>query len=145
MASVEVLDTQEPFGGSVAFLDIKGNLTNPDDVPQWSSDNETVATVSADESGLSGIVTLTGTLGAAVISVDSTDTDGTQIHAEGTVTVKSSEAVSGSVTFDVPDTATATPPALAETTDTAATSTSGDTTVTPTDEPEDELNPNQPL
>lgn len=98
MASIEVRDSDGPLTGTVTFLDAKGAVTAPDDVPAWASDNEDAATVVASEDGLTGVVTIGGP-GAAIISVTSTDTDGTEISAQGTVTVLAGEAVSGSVDF----------------------------------------------
>jgi hypothetical protein len=98
MASIEVLDTAAPFGASVGFVDAHGHPTTADDVPAWSSDNEAAATVAASEDGLSATVTVVAP-GAAIISVNSVNTDGTTAGAQGTVTVLPGDAVLGEVTF----------------------------------------------
>lgn len=98
MGEITVKDSDAPFGATVTFMDAKGAQTTPDDVPQWVSDNEDAATVEAADDGMSATVT-PGLPGAAVISVDSTDTDGTQLTSQGTVTVQPGEAVIGDVEF----------------------------------------------
>jgi hypothetical protein len=99
MADVTVKDDAGTLSASVTFLDDEGNPTTADDVPVWASSDETIATVSAAADGLSAVVTVVGALGAAVISVDSTNAAGTDVHAQGTVTVVASDEVSGEVTF----------------------------------------------
>lgn len=99
MGEITVKDTDPGPSATVTFLDIHGHETEPDDVPQWSSDNEAVATVAASDDGKSATVSLPGEVGAAVISVQSTDTDGTVVLSQGTITVQPSEAVIGSVEF----------------------------------------------
>jgi hypothetical protein len=98
MSEVTVRDSDAPLQATVTFLDAKGAVTAPDNAPVWTSDNEDVATVEANVDGLSATVTL-GVPGAAVISVETVDTDGTDVVSQGTVTVQSGEAVVGSVEF----------------------------------------------
>lgn len=98
VGAITVRDTDAPFGASVSFLDAKGATTQPDDVPQWSSDNEDAATVEASDDGMSATIT-PGNPGAAVIEVTSTDNDGTVVTSQGTVTVQPGEAVIGDVEF----------------------------------------------
>ncbi len=100
MADISVRDDNAPLNATVSFVDAKGAAVGPDDVPVWSSSDDTVASVdaSADATGLSAVVTI-GVPGAAVISVDSTDTDGTVIAASGTVTVTAGEPAAGEVNF----------------------------------------------
>lgn len=99
MSEITVKDTDAPLNATVTFLDAKGNPTEPDDTPQWSSDNEAVCTVAASADGKSAVVTIAGKLGAAVVGVKSTDTNGTEILSQGTVTVQASEATVGDVEF----------------------------------------------
>ena len=99
MASIEVLDTAGSLNASVAFLDAHGHPTTADDVPAWSSDNEAAVTVAASEDGLSAVATVVAP-GAAIISVTSTNTDGSTASAQGTVTVMPGDAVIGEVTFE---------------------------------------------
>jgi hypothetical protein len=101
MASIEVVDTSAPLNATVSFLDAEGNPTTADDVPQWSSDNDAVVSVVASADGLSAEVTIGGP-GAAVVSVNTTNTDGSTASAQGTVTVLPGDAVVGSVEFAAP-------------------------------------------
>ena len=100
MADITVPDTNAPLNAAVAFVDAKGAATTAQDVPVWSSSDDTVAAVdaSADATGLSAVVTI-GNAGAAVISVSSTDLDGTVVAASGTVTVTAGEPAAGEITF----------------------------------------------
>ena len=98
MASIEVPSDSAPLSASVQFLDAEGNVTTADDVPQWSSDNENAATVEASEDGLSATVEVINP-GAAIISVLSVNDDGSEVAAQGTVTVLAGDAVIGEVTF----------------------------------------------
>ena len=98
MGQITVKDSDAPLGATVTFLDAKGATTTPDSVPTWASSDETVATVQVSDDGLSAVVTI-GNPGATVISVDTTDNDGTVVHSEGTVTVQPGEATIGSVEF----------------------------------------------
>jgi hypothetical protein len=104
MADISVPDTTEPLNAVVSFADVHGHATSPNDVPQWSSSDPSVATVdaSADPDGLAAVVTILGP-GATVIGVSSAGADGNAITAAGTVTVTSGPATSGSVEFDVPE------------------------------------------
>lgn len=99
MGMISVQDDAAPLHATVVFLDAEGNEATPDDVPSWTSDNEAAATVEASEDGLSGTVTI-GAPGAAIISVDTTNTDGSTVHSQGTITVLSGDVVSGDVQFD---------------------------------------------
>jgi hypothetical protein len=116
MSSTTVSDTSGPLNAHVTFLDAHGHETTADDVPQWTSDNEGVASVAASSDGMSAEVTVSGTPGAAVISVDSTNTDGSTVHSQGTITVLPGDAVSGDVTFEggEPPPDTTEPPAEGE-------------------------------
>lgn len=105
MGMISVQDTAADLTATVVFLDAEGNETTPDDVPQWSSDNEDAATVQASDDGMSATFTI-GAPGAAVISVDSTNTDGTSVHSQGTITVLPGDAVSGDVQFAEADAGT---------------------------------------
>lgn len=101
MASIEVTTESTELNASVSFLDAEGNATTADDVPAWSSDNEAAATVAASEDGLSAVVSI-GSPGAAIISVTSTNTDGTTASAQGTITVLAGDASVGEVVFEEP-------------------------------------------
>ena len=99
MGMISVQDDASPLHATVVFLDAEGNEATPDDVPSWTSDNEDAATVEASEDGLSGTVTI-GSPGAAIISVDTTNEDGSTVHSQGTITVLSGDVVSGDVQFE---------------------------------------------
>lgn len=98
MAEITVKDSSAPLSATVTFLDAKGAETSPDDTPAWSSSDETVTSVTASDDGLSATLTI-GLPGVALIEVRSVDTDGTEVVAQGTVTVQPGEAVIGSVEF----------------------------------------------
>jgi len=99
MGEITVTDDAAPLTGTVKFLDAKGNETPADDVPTWTSSDENVATVAANEDGLSATVTV-GNPGAAVIEVTSVEENtGNSVVAQGTVTVQPGDAVIGSVEF----------------------------------------------
>jgi len=99
MGMISVQDDVAPLQAKVTLLDAEGNVTTADDTPQWSSDDEAVATVEASEDGLSATITI-GAPGAAIISVDTTNEDGSQVHSQGTITVLPGDAVSGDVDFE---------------------------------------------
>ncbi len=100
MSDLQILDTSGPLDAAVTFIDAVGNPTTADDVPAWSSSDESVATIAAAADGLSAVVTPTGTLGATVIAVDSVRaSDQADVHAQATLTVAASEEVSGEVTL----------------------------------------------
>lgn len=98
MGEIRVKDTDAAATGEVAFKDVHGHDTEPDDVPQWSSSDEAVATVAASEDGQTATVTFTGP-GESIIACDSTQSDGTAVHAVGTVIVEAGDAVTGEITF----------------------------------------------
>lgn len=99
MGEITLQDDSAPLAASVRFLDSKGAETQPDDVPQWSSSDEAVASVEGSEDGLSATVTI-GTPGAAVIEVRSTEANtGVEVIAQGTVTVQPGDTAIGEVTF----------------------------------------------
>jgi len=99
MGEITVKDSDAPLGATVTFLDAKGATTTPDDVPAWTSSDETVATVAASDDGLTGTVTI-GMPGATVIEVSTVESNtGDTITAQGTVTVQAGDSVIGSVEF----------------------------------------------
>lgn len=101
MGQITVPDNSEPLNATVAFVDEEGNPTTADDVPQWSSSDETVATVEPSEDGLSASIPI-GAPGATVIMVETTNDDGSTAAATGTITVEPGDAVFGSVEFATP-------------------------------------------
>lgn len=97
-----VPDNHAPFNATLAYLDAQGNPATPDTTPTWASDNEDVATVQAADDGMTAVVTLTGQLGAAIISASETETGAdAPILAQGTITVIGSDAVTAKIDFDV--------------------------------------------
>lgn len=107
VSDITVQSTDSPFGATVTFLDANGASTQPNDVPQWSSDNDAAASVVAADDGLSATVTVAGA-GVANIAVSSTDADGTVVTGSGAVTVEEvgppppGPAVSATVDFTPP-------------------------------------------
>ena len=85
--------------GEVSFKDAKGKATSADDVPQWTSSDDAVATVLASEDGLTANITIHGEPGSSVISVHSVNDDGSVVDATGLVNVAAGDAVIGSVEF----------------------------------------------
>lgn len=98
VGSITVGDDAQPLTASVTFKDAKGYDTQPSGVPQWSSSDDSVASVEASADGLSATVTV-GAPGAAVIEVSETDESGEEITAQGTVTVQPGDAEIGDVSF----------------------------------------------
>jgi hypothetical protein len=89
---LNIKDTDPDPTASITVLDADGNATTPDDVPAWTSSDESVATVSAAADGLSATITKTGTTGATVIGVTSTrSSDGVVLSGGDTLTVEPSE------------------------------------------------------
>lgn len=101
MASITVPDDSAPLAASVSFLDSEGSPTTADDVPAWTSSDESVATLTASEDGLSAEVAI-GAPGVALIDVTTTNDDGSTASAQGTVLVQPGDAVMGEVSFTAP-------------------------------------------
>ncbi len=101
MSDVTVPDTTPTQTATVTYLDADGDPATPASTPAWSSSDESIATVdaSADPTGLTATVTLTGAVGSATISAATTNNDGTLVTASGTVTVTAAEPATGDVTF----------------------------------------------
>ena len=110
MGEITVPSDSGALTGRLSFLDSEGNETTADDVPQWSSTDEAVATVTPSEDGLEASVEIGGP-GAAVIEARSMNVDGSEVVAQGTVTVQPGDAVIGSIEFEQP---TEAPPAEGE-------------------------------
>jgi hypothetical protein len=98
MGMISVADDSGPLEATVTFLDAEGHVADVDDVPEWTSDNETAATVSASEDGMTGTIEI-GAPGAAIISVTTVNEDGTEVTSQGTITVIAGKAVTGDVEF----------------------------------------------
>lgn len=100
VSDLSILDSDTtPKNVSASFKDAAGQGAKLDDVPTWSSSDETVATVQASDDGLSAVVTPLGVEGATLIKAETVDQDGTAVDASGTLTVTGGEAVSGDLTF----------------------------------------------
>jgi hypothetical protein len=93
-----VPDNATDLSATVTFLDAEGSPTTADSTPVWSSSDEAVATLTAAEDGMSATVAV-GSPGVALISVTTTNDDGSTATAEGTLTVQPGDAVIGSVEF----------------------------------------------
>lgn len=98
MGEITVPDNAQPLNATVTFLDSEGSPTTADSTPTWSSSDESVATATASEDGMSASVEI-GAPGAAIITVTTTNDDGSTATAEGTITVQPGDAVIGSVEF----------------------------------------------
>ena len=99
MGMISVADDSGDLTATVVFLDAEGHETEPDDVPQWLSDNEASATVTASDDGMTGTVAI-GAPGAAIISVTTVNEDGSEVTSQGTITVIAGKAVTGDVQFE---------------------------------------------
>jgi uncharacterized protein YjdB len=93
MGEITVEDTAAPLSATVTFKDEHGHDTQPDETPEWTSSDESVASVTASEDGLTATVTVANP-GATVIECAAGD-----IVAQGTVTVQPGDAVIGDVSF----------------------------------------------
>lgn len=98
MASIIVPDDSAPLVGSVAFMDAHGHPTTADDVPAWTSSDESVAVLTVADDGLSASVEILAP-GVTLIDVLTTNDDGSTAAAQGTITVQPGDAVIGEVTF----------------------------------------------
>jgi uncharacterized protein YjdB len=98
-------DTQK-VSCTIAPLNAKGNPAPVDGVPEWSSSNPSVATVTPAADGLSAVVTAVG-IGVAQISVvaDADMDAGETRELTGTldIDVRASEAVTLSITAGAPE------------------------------------------
>ena len=103
MGELTVRDTHPDLTATVTFLDAEGHETTPDQTPSWSSSDETVATVTASDDGLTATISVGGP-GVALIEARETETnqdtgDTADIVAQGTLTVQAGDAVIGSIEF----------------------------------------------
>jgi hypothetical protein len=102
VSEITVQEDHAPLKASVVFKDVNGLVVQPDDIPRWSSSDETTASVSSAEDGMSAEVTIVAP-GATVIEVASTESNtGVEVIAQGTVTVQPilpGDTAIGEVTF----------------------------------------------
>lgn len=103
MAEITLNDDHADINATVTFLDSEGHETTPDQTPTWTSSDETVATVTVSDDGLSATIAI-GAPGVTLIEARETETDETtggtfDIIAQGTITVQPGEAVIGSIEF----------------------------------------------
>ena len=98
LAEITVPDDTGSLSASVSFKDVHGHDTPAQDVPTWSSSDESVVSLAASEDGLSATATIVGP-GASLIEVISMTDDGDEIKAQGTVTVTAGEPATSEVTF----------------------------------------------
>jgi uncharacterized protein YjdB len=98
VGEITVPDDSQPLNATVTFLDSEGSPTTADTPPVWASSDESVATVTAADDGMSASVAV-GAPGAAIVSATTTNDDGSTATAEGTITVQPGDAVIGSVEF----------------------------------------------
>jgi hypothetical protein len=98
LSNITVGDDTGSLNASVSFKDVHGHDTQAEDVPQWTSSDESVVSLAVSEDGLSAVATVSAP-GAALIEVKSTTADGDEIVAQGSVTVTPGEPSSSEVTF----------------------------------------------
>jgi hypothetical protein len=106
VGELTVKDTSGDLAATVTFLDAEGHETSPDQVPVWSSSDESVATVTAADDGLSATIAVGGP-GVTLIEARETETveetgETSEVVAQGTLTVQPGDAVIGSVEFAAP-------------------------------------------
>lgn len=102
MTTTTVHDDAQPFGAHLVLLDAQGNPTGADDIPTWTSSDETVASVSSTTpNGLSAIIHVAKP-GECDIVASTTDNNGTKIVLTGHLVVEAGAAVSGEIAFDTP-------------------------------------------
>jgi hypothetical protein len=101
VSDIQVPDDSGPLTATATYLDAKGNPTSPGAVPAWTSSDESVATVSSSDDGLTATVTLTGKTGATQVTATDTESEGAEddVISVGTVSVVSGKAVVGSIEF----------------------------------------------
>jgi len=100
MGEITVPDDAAPLNATVKFLDAEGHEATPDDTPQWSSTDDSVASVTASDDGMSAEIEVGGP-GAAVIEVKTVEANtGAEVVAQGTVTVQPGDVTVGSVEFE---------------------------------------------
>ena len=97
MADITVQDTAT-LSGSIQFLDAEGQATEPDDVPVWTSSDETVAVLTVSDDGLTVSVEVGG-IGASLVEVTSTTTDGDVITGRATITSEPGEPATAEISF----------------------------------------------
>ena len=103
MAEITLNDDHADLTATVTFLDSEGHETTPDSTPTWTSSDETVATVTVADDGLSATIAI-GAPGVTLIEAREDETDEATgdtfpIIAQGTITVQPGEAVIGSIEF----------------------------------------------
>lgn len=99
------LFADEEIDAAIEAIDIKGNIASPDGPPQWTSSDETVATVKAAEDGMSAVIVATGKAGNAQITHkgDADLGDGVrEISGVINLTVRALEAVAFRATLGAP-------------------------------------------
>jgi uncharacterized protein YjdB len=99
LAETQVQDDVGQLTARVSFKDVHGHDTAAEDVPTWTSSDESVVSLEVAEDGLSATATVNAP-GASLIEVTSMTADGDEIKAQGTVTVTAGEPASGEVTFE---------------------------------------------
>jgi hypothetical protein len=115
--SLVITDTQE-VGLSISPVDKKGHPAKVDGPPVWTSSDDSIATVSAAEDGLSAVVSANVNLGKAQINVSAdADLGEGQTSITGTLEIEvvAGEAVSLAINAGTPSEQTPppAPPAVA--------------------------------
>jgi hypothetical protein len=98
LAETQVQDDVGTLTATVSFKDVHGHDTAAEDVPTWTSSDESVLSLSVGSDGLSAVATVLAP-GASLVEVTSMTADGDEIKAQGTVTVTAGEPATGEVSF----------------------------------------------
>ena len=108
VGEITVKDDHAPLTATVTWVDAEGSPTTPSGDVTWSSTDESVASIdSTSEDGNTATIGI-GSPGAAVVEVATTQEDGDEIVAQGTITVQPGDVEMGSIEFSE---ATEEPPA----------------------------------
>jgi len=98
VADISVSNDVSLVNAAVAFADAKGDATSPTGSVSWASSDDTIATVdgSADPTGLTAVVNLTGATGS--VAITATD-GGSGVSGSGNVTVTAGPPATAEVSF----------------------------------------------
>lgn len=103
VSDIQVTGDSGPLTATATFLDSRGNTTSPGATPTWTSSDDSVATVTASEDGLTATVEIVGGVGASQITctdVESTEDTADDVISVGTVSVVPGQAVVGNIEFN---------------------------------------------
>lgn len=99
------MSSSQQTEGSFQLQDNRGNPTEPDGVPVWSTDNSDILDVVPAADGRSAVIKAKGPLGTANVQVECDADLGTGVAPLillGEITVTAGQAVTGTLTFAPP-------------------------------------------